>query len=1189
MTGGVALRTAGGAPARRGRGRHERAPIWRRAAPDIRLGRRVEVGGGYVVGLLTALLAVRSWFSPGRFVAAGDIGPFERAGLRQDLGTAWGYGITGAGSVTAEAARLPEYLVHQVVTGAGGSAVLAQQIFYVAVLWFASAGVVFAARRCEAAPPAQLLVAVLAIANPLLAVNLPNPLVPAALGTLGFLLGCLLDVVRGRGSAAVNVVTTLPMAYLSINPPTLAVVAAAAGAGAVVAGLARSDARRGLWRAGRAAAPLFVVVHAWWVVPTVVLHSQGSGAEMSAVTDPAAWSWTHVNNSLGNVVTLTAHWGWGLHEYLPFSRELDASPLSGARWALPVLALLAPIAAASTRTRRIGLVALAIVGCLVVIGKGLHGPGAGFNRALYEMPGMWLLREPMSKIGPVLLLAYLVAVAVTVDGVVRRTSTRRRGATLLAVAARSGTLVLIAAALAFGHPVLTGGVAPVDRSPLPSSRVELPEEWRTLAAAIDADTTTGKVLVLPRLPFYQATTTWGFHGVATLPRDLFQRPVLLDLPGGYFGEHPTVKDLVTTIEHGRSPALLERALDALDVSHVVIRRDLSDAQAVKPVAATDALLRRLRSSGVFEPAVDHGVAVLLSVADARTGPSIHRPVAADHAEGAHVLAVDRSVATVEAADASAKMGGTVLLDGGAAVSRGAAQLHEAGRYRVEALATIARSFRAEPRRGSVRLLDGLRIRLGDSEMAAGGELVLVGAGDAVPSALSVDGQPVAVAPGDHVDVGTGTVVAALSEVGGARPLAEWSSVGDCARSNDRRPSIRSVVSPDGVRLTASAHAACVEAPPAIAGRATVRGSVEVRRGSGRICVWSDRAGRCTWERRFGVGQTDLVAAIDVPADARVFLYADAADEPAEVIYRETRMTRLRGGPSKAVPALIRRGVMELDQGKRDVVLTGRADTHRLGEPSSVGDCHQRDGRARLHGEWDGRRIRLRAEGGSACVYFPVDGIRPNVPYTIDFEYRTSDGMARFCLWLERAARCANDDQALAASDSWQTHRSTVIVDDRDVDDVRLYLYADPRDGPTPRPAENDYRDIGIVANTPVIVGIIPSEDESPARLIRSSGGGDRWRFAVSSDGEPFVLSLPDSRHSGWRLRGLPSGTRVEAVTVDGFRQGWLIEGSPLRAASLSAVFVPSQWTRTASWSSAGALLLLLAIAIHRRVGSWRDR
>jgi hypothetical protein len=142
---------------------------------------------------------------------------------------------------------------------------------------------------------------------------------------------------------------------------------------------------------------------------------------------------------------------------------------------------------------------------------------------------------------------------------------------------------------------MTGGIAPQDRTPLPPSLVEVPDG-------------------------------------------------LLNLPGGYFGDSASVTDLVAVVEHGHAPDGAARALDVLGISPVVVRRDLSNAQAVKPVAATDDLVDRLERSGPFEPLVDHGVAVLFRVRDVQAGPSTHHPVAGPaDAEGgvtAAVIAID---------------------------------------------------------------------------------------------------------------------------------------------------------------------------------------------------------------------------------------------------------------------------------------------------------------------------------------------------------------------------------------------------------------------------------------------------------------------------------------------------------------------------------------------------------------------
>ena len=180
--------------------------------------------GVYLVSPIVAAIAVVSWHTPGRFIAGGDIGPFVRAGLGEDVGRLWGYGLSGAGSATAEIARLPEFVVYRTAEWAGLAPELGQLVFFWLWLAAASAACIFLVRQLVTSKVAQGTVGLLAIANPLMAVNLPNPLVPAALCTLGLVAGVLIRTARGQGQWRVTVLATLPASYLAINPPTLAVV-----------------------------------------------------------------------------------------------------------------------------------------------------------------------------------------------------------------------------------------------------------------------------------------------------------------------------------------------------------------------------------------------------------------------------------------------------------------------------------------------------------------------------------------------------------------------------------------------------------------------------------------------------------------------------------------------------------------------------------------------------------------------------------------------------------------------------------------------------------------------------------------------------------------------------------------------------------------------------------------------------
>ena len=138
---------------------------------------------------------------------------------------------------------------------------------------------------------------------------------------------------------------------------------------------------RALWLLVKAS-PLVVLLSLWWLVPFVhTLQSGSTGVELAAERNVADWAWSHADNTLANVVTLRAHWGWDFPEIFPYASSLDEGIWPWLRWILPLGALLAVVI---VRRRRLVLTLFGFATVAVFIAKGLHEPFGGLNRWLYE-------------------------------------------------------------------------------------------------------------------------------------------------------------------------------------------------------------------------------------------------------------------------------------------------------------------------------------------------------------------------------------------------------------------------------------------------------------------------------------------------------------------------------------------------------------------------------------------------------------------------------------------------------------------------------------------------------------------------------------------------------------------------------------------------------------------------------------
>jgi arabinofuranan 3-O-arabinosyltransferase len=250
------------------------------------------------------------------------------------------------------------------------------------------------------------------------------------------------------------------------------------------------------------------------------------------------------------------------------------------------------------------MVLLGLSGVFVFLAKGLMEPLSSVNLWLYlNVPGFWLFREPMSKLGQLLVVMFALQLAILAEGVLHRW--RHRGpaparwpgllpdpATLAMVSATVGTVLVIA----YPYPIATGAVIPDERPMQPSAHVRVPEYWRDMADVINSDPSPGKVLVLPLDDYYQMPTRWGFFGVDSIANLLIQRGVVQPKPDGYFGDVPgfkaDVQGIQTALVSG-DLAAVPRLLDASGIDKIIVRHDLIRDMPGRSIADDTVLAKAL--------------------------------------------------------------------------------------------------------------------------------------------------------------------------------------------------------------------------------------------------------------------------------------------------------------------------------------------------------------------------------------------------------------------------------------------------------------------------------------------------------------------------------------------------------------------------------------------------------------------
>lgn len=573
------------------------------------------------VPVAVAVAVSQTWFRPGHFIAQGDIAPFIRTSLEPEYMWAWNHDLTGAGSPTFQIIKGFEVLLIRGVGVFGGGEVAAQRVYYAVLFGLVALGGACFARCFTRRPTAVALAGVFAFLNAFVLTQIPNPLVLAAIGLMGIAGSLVVRAAQGeRVRPLLLAGVGVGFSYLLINAPLLVVAAIW-----VVVLAALGTALAGSGGTTRAAAlivralPWALVLNLWWIVPAVPTFLGGTAPAVVVDTDIRAWSWTHARGSIANVLALNGGWTWSYPEYAPFAAKLDRVWWAWLAFVPPLACFTAPMVAVA-RQRRHGLVLLTGGLVLVLVGKGLHPPVAGLNLWLYDhVPGFWLLREPIGKVGPALVLVYAALIAIAMSGLLDRLERRRAACSPLWPAA----LALAAAAvIAFPYPLWNGTLIP-DRKPvLPSSHVRMPEGWRAAAASLNSAPLRGKALVLPLTDFYQVPTTWGYYGVDVVPSILLRRPTIQPLPQNYFEQPLGYVNSVKAVEQAlvdRNLQTIPGLLRALGVSHVLLRHDLDtdfpgrtfvDPRRIERSLAATPALRRKGSFGVVD---------VYAVADASSG------------------------------------------------------------------------------------------------------------------------------------------------------------------------------------------------------------------------------------------------------------------------------------------------------------------------------------------------------------------------------------------------------------------------------------------------------------------------------------------------------------------------------------------------------------------------------------------
>lgn len=575
--------------------------------------------GLLAVGITAAVAigAVQTWFTPGTAIAGGDLAPPNGTAWLGRLFAPWTWSGSDLGHPGSLEPQLPWACLLWLVHRAGGSAALAQRLWFTFLFLGAALGALWLLRLLRASWAASTVGSLLYLFNPFVVSNIgTNPVFLAALVLIVVEPAIVISVTSGRWrrrTGAVALVATVPLVgYAYENPPLVLAVVLAAGVALVGSFVwaGRSACRRALGFLALGI-PLAIAVSLYWALPALEQLKFEAVHQLSTLS---SWTWTETRSTLANAFWLNTSWAWPYKYYVPYSGAYAALPLSMLRYAFPFIgfsALTVRFDPSLPSQRRSAVAAAGATGSLlfVFLSTGTRLPGSLLFDPLYHLPYGWLLQGP----GRFLLLAglgYAVMAVVTVDtwmdyldralGAVGGWAPRRTGLARAVVAVG----IVGVAAIAPGFPLAFGAVAPGRRpDSLPSTHVRVPQYWTQIANYLNGPASpAGNLLVFPPDPFYQMLYTWGYYGNDGFITDMIGRNVLDPAGQGYGAASGAligdVNQAATTLLAGDDTAA-NRILSALGTPLILVREDLS---VQDPVVRPDSP-KRLAAALAADPRV----------------------------------------------------------------------------------------------------------------------------------------------------------------------------------------------------------------------------------------------------------------------------------------------------------------------------------------------------------------------------------------------------------------------------------------------------------------------------------------------------------------------------------------------------------------------------------------------------------
>ena len=1209
----------------------------------------------YLICFALTALIVSQWFDSGSFIASGDMGPLIRRGWEPEASWTWNHSTTGAGSSAYNVGRGFEFLLIDAVKLLGGDETVAHWLFYVCIYGFVSVAVAFCVRFFVKNDFAVVVGGMFAVLNGFFLTRIPNPLNIISVATIALVTGLALRVAAGRPISPVwGGFALLPVSFLAFNPPMMLVAFAWSAAGTSLVALLVLG-RSSLWRLLKwfiPLAPWAFVLNAWWLIPVAWSFLGGGGAQTNAsFQDPSNWAWSQAQNQIPNILTLVANWAWVKPQYLPFAASMDQPWIIWVRYLIPALVFGAPLLARrSLRRAAFALIAVSLV--FVFLAKGLQPVWAPINLWMYNhVPMFWLFREPMSKLGQVLVIFFAVLIAMSVDGAWARVKLvprpRIRWARTLAVVV---TLAAFAV-MAYAYPIYTGAVIPDVRPQLPSAHVRVPDYWWKTTATLNASPKPGKLLILPLDDYYQMPTVWGFAGSDTIANLLSTVPAIMPKPDGYFGDGPgfgaSVAAVETALLSGDTQAV-PKLLAAIGASRVMVRHDLVNGLPGRTFANDQILTAGLANT----PGMTRTITGTLDVWELGDGsmPSVRgfervldapwQPSAGAAALG--TMSGERAIqaqptpkgAVPDLTDPSPQVSTDVVNWPAPAVKSGVPKTTvnlTGGTYligqRARAAAVLAAKMAGNRK---LVLQDPTKVTINGAVVSTRPPLTVptkqnLVAVQTTGRAVSLDGWMQRNSPGTEssggadatVVVGSGTTLTGYARSAQPALPTKWSEVYDCNNYEPRPWSELGLVftQPGGVlQLSAKDHAACTRTTlkDAKPGR-TYRVRFESRLVNGKtpeLCLWQVGLDGCMPTPRLDNSNKwapfEQIVTLGKNAQGfQVIFYANVGARlipPTKTQYRNVRIEALDPVLSTPItPPEVPDHEIKLPKGNAQMSIVGGPSGSVFTDFGPVENCYNTGQytidqagitATKLPNEPQ-PAFQLTAKHDRACISADAPALGASSLYVFSFQGRSvALRNPSFCILYKGPETCAKLPVPAPWTNQWSPY-STLLVPNRSAIESRIYLYGG-RDLQGRSEAIVEYRDVQLIPvsspSTVVLVKKTPPVAAASVSYQRLNPAQYKTEVTGATPGTTAV-GLTETYAPGWALQGAPTATHV---TLQGWMNGWITQTADL---SGTMTYAPAMTARKALYVFpvavlAGIIWLLLPWPRRwrrRRAQRWRER